>query len=192
MSEQVHITRHTSGKLAGIVSINTSPLTNEYCRFMAKQESSICEKCYARRLMGFRRNMSHRFEENGRLLSEAPLEQVPLFNERYVRFHSFGELINDQHLLNFIEIARANPHTTFSLLTKRVGLVHKYIDEVPHNVVLTFGDLWLDPLVLTPIPKGFDHSYGVYSTGEPCGKECLSCLKCYTKGVHMHIRQKLH
>jgi len=192
MPEQVHITRHVSGKLAGIVSINTSPTSNQFCINLAKNDKTICSHCYARRLVGFRRSLAAKLEMNTRLLTEAPLETVPKNLPRYVRLHSFGELINDQHMENFIEIALANPQTTFSLLTKRPEIVARYIDVMPYNIVLTYSSPWLDAPASAQIPSNFDHSYSVFSVGEPCGTECLKCLKCYTKGVHLKIRQLLH
>jgi len=192
MPDQVHITKHTSGKLKGIDSINTSPVSNAFCHNLSQNPNSICSKCYAKRLVGFRRSLAAKLETNTRLLTEAPLENAPTNLVRYVRLHSFGELVNDQHMENFIEIALANPQTMFSLLTKRPEIVARFIDVMPFNIVLTYSSPWLDAPSSATIPEGFDHSYSVFSVGEPCGRECLSCLKCYTKGVHMKIRQLLH
>ena len=64
-----------SGKLKGIPALNTSPLTNNYCKSQAKNKDSICSECYSiRMLQTFRKNAVPKFELNTKILSSRLLE----------------------------------------------------------------------------------------------------------------------
>jgi hypothetical protein len=194
MTAQLHLTRH-KGKLDGVPSINTSPHENEYCEVMSAVPGMVCGVCYARRLTLFRRTLERLCVSNGDLLRVYPMPcPVPRFNERYVRLHSFGELINKAHLMNFYDIAQGNPQTTFALWTKRRDWVQGSKRKRPDNMILIYSVTQLDPPErLMKVPKGFDHVYGVYTSGPECGDRCLSCLKCYSRGDEPRvIRQRAH
>jgi hypothetical protein len=188
--DKLHITIHTKGKLAGIESLNTSSRKNGFCQLMAMKQKNICSHCYSSRLTGIRPALEKRLVENLYLLSEYPLKVMPKINSLYFRFHSFGELANLNHYMNFLDICKANPGVIFSLITKRRGII-KCFASTPQNLVLTYGYRELD----TPtqgIPPLFDNSYAVYSDGQPCGEKCLECLRCYDKIGRHNIRQKIH
>ena len=97
-----------SGKMDGIVSINTSSLQNDFCQSMHDCRDNVCNSCYAIRLTKFRSTLENKLEKNSELLSEAPLadDQIPakIGTAKLVRFNSFGELINTQHYRNLIKI----------------------------------------------------------------------------------------
>jgi len=188
---RLKITKH-SGKLAGVPSINTSPRENAYCERMSKIPGSVCQHCYARRLVGFRAALARLCVTNGELLSTYPMAaEMPRFDVPYVRFHSFGELINVAHLMNFYDIAAANPATVFALWTKRRDIVAQVKTKRPENLVLVYSVSKLDPPRVR-IPADFDHAYAVYTTGPDCGTSCLDCLKCYNRTDRRIIRQRLH
>jgi hypothetical protein len=192
VKDRLSISTH-SGKLGGIPSINTSPYRNEYCSVMSAVPGTVCSVCYARRLTWFRKALETICVDNGDLLRVYPMAaRVPWFAERYVRLHSFGELINVAHLLNFYDIARGNPEVTFALWTKRKELV-KRGGTPPDNVVLIYSVTQLDPPKrLLRVPRGFHHTYAVFTTGPDCGARCLDCLRCYTRESPGVIRQRMH
>ena len=55
----------------------------------------------------------------------------PLFllDRSIARFHSHGELINETHLINLVNIALHNPHCNFALWTKRFDIISKYFKK---------------------------------------------------------------
>lgn len=193
MTSELHITKHVKGKLKGIASINTSPLENIFCRAMATVEGTVCSKCYARRLSSFRKSMEIEFKGNSLLLMQDSVDfALPIFaNVKYVRFHSYGELINEIHLKHFYAICKVNPIVKFALWTKRVELVWSLQEPVPPNLSLVYSTSDLNP-PLPIIPEGFHHCYSVYTVGEPCGDDCLKCLKCWDTSQKTHIKQLLH
>ena len=113
-------------KMDSIPSLNTSALQNEYCIAMSKTDA-VCKSCYAQRAEKCRKTMSDNFVENSRVLSDDLLtvEQIKALkiNSVIFRFHSFGELINEIHFLNFLAICNCYPLTMFSLWSKRSNIV---------------------------------------------------------------------
>ena len=186
-----------SGKLSGIQSINTNPLSNQYCERMSMDQSCICSKCYSvLMLKQYRRNMIPKLQYNSDLLSKSLLPASTLkrltpikSGTKVFRFHSHGELINVTHLRNFIAICDLYPDITFALWTKRSGLVYSVYEEIPDNVILVYSN----PEINNPLkemPK-FDKVFNVvtmnyaenYNIKINCGaKKCSKCMQCYTKG----------
>jgi len=185
-----------SGKLEGLRSINTNPLTNNFCKAMSKNKMFICSKCYSIRMLStYRKTCVNAFEENSKILSK-PLKEIPVINDKYFRFSSHGELINMTHLENYLKIARANPNTIFTLWTKRKDLIRRYQGEIPENVVMIYSNPYVNkPL---PVPDGFDKIFSVFTKEYAeknnisinCGgKKCLECLICYHKNSDKIINE---
>ena len=176
---------HGTGKIEGIPSINTSPIGNAFCDIMKDSSLYVCRYCYARRMLAYRPSARACYVRNGDILSRAvvPMDALPTINATYARFHSFGELINETHLENFVRIARKNRKTTFSLWTKRRDLVQNYRlmhGPFPRNMILVYSEWNIDP-VSVEIPRGF-HKVFVVVTDEAkvnCSMKCAQCLKCY-------------
>jgi hypothetical protein len=182
-----------SGKLKGIPSINTSPLNNEFCKMMSKNKKNICSKCYAiRSLKGVRKNCLPVFKNNGKIISKLmPIESLPKFKEKIVRFSSFGDLMNEMHLMNYLNMAIENPDTIFGLWSKRADFIKKFSRKMPENVIKIYSTPQFD--VLNPkTPTGYDKVFSNYSKKFAeennikinCGKKdgCLDCQLCYNKG----------
>lgn len=204
---QLHITTHMDGKLKYIVSINTSSLCNEFCHKMGKRDIarrdrekiSVCELCYAEKNEKVRKQLEACLENNTDILTKRILgeEELPYLNNSYVRFHSFGELVNDIHVQNFLNIARHNPQTTFCLMTKRYDLVMKY--PKLKNVIYIASSPIINVKIENPqILKYFDKVFTVYSDqNSACGKincaglSCISCKKCYTRRGTRYINELL-
>ena len=200
----LHLTIHKKGKLAGITSINTSSLQNEFCNSIGcrnikrkdREYRSVCELCYAEKNEKVRKNLEKCLINNSDILSKELLNdrQVPILNQKYVRFHSFGELINDIHFQNFLKIAKLNPETTFSLMTKRYDIVMKY-PKLDNIIYIASSPLINKPVSDINVLKYFDKVFTVYSNdniGITCGaKDCMHCLKCYSKSGEKSINELL-
>jgi len=175
---------HGEGKMEGILSINTNPMGNPFCEYMSEYKTYVCYSCYARRHLQYRRLAAAHYTENGKLLASRLLtdDELPRFNEKYVRFHSYGELFNVNHLANFVRIAELNEGTTFALWTKRNDLAQDYFEEKekPKNLILVYSQICINPQKVW-IPKGFDKTFSVVTNERKmnCWGKCIECLKCY-------------
>ena len=185
-----------SGKLKGIPAINTNPLTNTFCQKMSKNDNNICKYCYSQKMLKtFRQSCVDCFTKNGKELSEIVIPEyfLPVFNSKYVRFSAHGELINNIHLTNYINIAKKNPSTTFALWTKRKTMVQKRISEIPDNIILVYSSPEINNII--KVPKGFHKVFNVVSKDFDidknlinCGaKSCLNCQLCYHKNNNVNV-----
>ena len=188
-----------SGKLKGIPALNTSPLNNKFCKAMSSKKDSICGNCYSiNMLKTFRKMCDAPFQRYGEFLSKKvhPSEYLPKPpNALYVRFSAHGELINLNHTINLFKICGLSPNTTFTLWTKRKGLVWKAIKQIgkPSNLILIHSASALD--VETTVPKYFDKVFIVQTKKNDktnCFGGCIDCLKCYTKtDTTTHIYEEI-
>ena len=196
-----------SGKLNGLQAINTDTVSNAFCQKMNTTGNSICTKCYSMNsLTRHRKNCRPAFMGNSELLSKSILQpsQIPFINQSYFRFHGHGEIINMTHLWNFVQIARANPHCTFALWTKRKDFVRQMMTKQkytnipsgkPANMILIYSNPKIDSVQIEP-PTHFDKVFNNITKkgykGENCtGQKCIECLACYRKdsGVDVIIEK---
>jgi hypothetical protein len=192
------LTQHKSGKLQGFLSINTSTTSNPFCQSNATE---VCRHCYAKRLEAFRPNATTHFLENGNILSSAALDPhgLPSLDTTMpVRFNSFGELINGQHLENLYTIAWNNPGVRFALFTKLDELVDLG-SEPPSNVrvLKSWGSIdgsKIDALDWLFKHPRFDRVFMVDSEDKGqinCQRRCIECMWCYEGTGPIIIRELL-
>ena len=196
--QELKITNHTNtGKMAGFRSLNTSVEKNAYCSKM-RAKDSICKSCYAATMEKQFKGLRINIQANGDMLSSRILErhELPRINDLAFRFHSTGELINEIHFINFINISIDNPRTRFVLWTKRNDIVQKTLNKrsLPDNFKLVFSNAKIDSKDIEP-PKHFIKVFSVYSKGNPteaainCQGKCLDCMKCYSDNNIVNIRE---
>lgn len=209
MEKGLHITVHQTGKLKGIVSINTSTLKNDFCNKAGCRDirrkfracHSICELCYAEKNERVRLQLEVCLERNNEILSSHLLteEEIPYLNNAFVRFHSFGEFINDIHVQNFLNIARHNPQTKFCLMTKRYDLVMKY-PKLKNIIYIASSPLINKPITDSTVIGFFDKVFTVYEQAAACGekikinchgKSCVKCMNCYKRSGAKNINEIL-
>lgn len=209
MKKGLHITVHQTGKLKGIVSINTSTLKNDFCNKAGCRDirrkfracHSICELCYAEKNEKVRLQLEACLERNNEILSKHLLtdEEIPVLNNAFVRFHSFGEFINDIHVQNFLNIARHNPQTKFCLMTKRYDLVMKY-PKLKNIVYIASSPLINIPITDKKVVGFFDKVFTVYEQfiasdkkiNINCqGRNCMQCKNCYRRSGAKNINEIL-
>ena len=164
-----------SGKLDGLKAINTSPLNNPFCMTRHSQDKGICGQCYSiRMLKTFRSNCNPTYA--------------------FFRFSAHGELLNENHLINLLNICKKNPHCTFALWTKRAALYRKVIKQYkkPVNLIAIYSQTKINHIPQKP-PTGFDKVFCVVNDKTPvnCKDRCISCLKCYRKSTESVIVERI-
>ena len=184
-----------SGKLQNIRSINTNTLTNEFCIKQNKNKNSICNSCYSvNMLKTMRKNCVPSWEHNSNLLSQVIIqnELLPTILDAFFRFSSHGELINNIHLINLINITNKNPHCTFTLWTKRKDIINKVFKTInkPKNLIL-ISIIFQNLKTKLTLPKYFDKTFNNVTkeyNGKKinCFSKCKECLICYK---HNNINQ---
>jgi len=186
-----------SGKLEGLKALNTSPLNNPFCQRMADIEESICQECYSiRMLQTFRANCNPMYIQNGEILADCILPKItlPFINQGFFRFSAHGELINENHFINLLNICAKNDHCTFALWTKRNDIINKVLKDYgkPKNLILVYSEPKVNNFH-QKIPAHFDKLFIVVNDGTPvnCKKRCISCLKCYKKDSENIIVERI-
>jgi len=187
---EVHISKMT-GKLDGFKAISTNTITNPFCIKMNKaKDNSICSHCYSHTMLkGFRKNCQPSLQRNSDLLSSRVLEQeeLPLILDAFFRFDAHGELINITNLINYVNIAKKNPHCSFGLWTKRKDIINRYFkdNDCPPNLILIYSNPKISNILSKP-PKHFHRTFNNVLEHEEVerqnctGQQCKNCLLCYT------------
>jgi hypothetical protein len=186
----IHISNMT-GKLDGFKAISSNTITNPYCikQNATGDQSNICTKCYSHiMLKSYRKNMQASLERNSQALGNAilPIDQLPVILDAFFRFNAHGELINDIHLTNLVNITIKNPSCNFALWTKQNGIIKKYFDinAKPSNLILIYSNPKISTILSKP-PKYFDKTFNnvlesEYQDQQNCtGQQCKNCLLCY-------------
>ena len=200
------ISNHNWGKLEGMPVINTSPIDNIFCLRMAQSgKDIICSRCYSIKTTipnsPNNKRCRNAWRENGKLLSESviPFGDLPIIKPKvkirngkqvhlkYVRCSSHGELLNETHYLNILNIAKKNPLITFVLWSKRADIIKKYGKKGVKNIILIYSEPRIN-CESPKVPNGFDKVFVIYeervakrlNINVNCGaKKCIECLKCY-------------
>lgn len=193
MKSNVWITTH-EGKMSGIRSISTNPLSNDFCKNMNTHcnDSVICTKCYATTMMKYRESLKQHMEANSKLLSENVLclFALPKYNDFVLRFNSFGEIINATHLINIFNICYNNPQTFHVVYTKRANLFEEFIHLKPLNLRIIESNPIIDKVIEKPVSPIADMVFNVvtpeYLINHPeyrvnCIQSCQECMTCYSR-----------
>ena len=161
MIPKLHISKG-SFKLEKIDNISTNTLSNKYCIKQNKKNNIICKVCYSFKGLNFRKTMIPLLENNSKLLSTniIDINFLPTIYNIYFRFNSHGELINEIHLINLINIVNKNKHCNFALWTKRNDIIKKYFDKniKPDNLILIYSNSKLNNPMNKP-PKYFNKTF---------------------------------
>lgn len=193
----LHISTH-SGKMKNIQSISTTTKHNLFCQAAQMVEGSVCSKCYARNYEAMRPALVKALNRNSEFLKEVlPITDLPYLNASIFRFSSFGELLNTNHAVNLLNIAKKNPETMFAVWTKRANLMQAAIRKVglPDNINLIYSAPMINKK--PKLPKYFTKTFTVYSKDSNqefncAAKSCVTCRLCYTKNSVVEISEKLH
>lgn len=203
------ITTNHEGKMKLLWSISTSCKDNKQCSINAKIKGSICEKCFAQTLLNNRATLENKLHNNTELLTAEilPLEAMPVIFNQYFRFEAFGDLMNAVQVVNYFNIAKANPLVNCAIWTKNPQFIEQAIKEYhaekPENLIIVYSSMFLN----TPIKNiksrypFIDKIFTVYTlehlkenpqTEINCGgRSCANCLKCYQKNDIVFINELL-
>lgn len=201
----VHITTDHTGKMRGMYSLSTSCLCNKYCKAYAKDPNKVCHKCYAVTQMNYQKLMQPCFERNTKILTESviPVEYLPVINAAVFRFEAFGDIQNENQVINYFNICKKNKHVNFALWTKNPGIISRTIKaghKKPKNLQIVLSSHYLNKVsdinrwsfvdkVFTVFTKDFikENNININCKGE----SCLLCQKCYHKNKHVYINEEL-
>ena len=199
--KKVHISKMT-GKLLGLNAISTNTTTNDFCikQFLSDKDT-ICKNCYSHIMLNsYRKNMQACLQRNSDLLSTSILhqQQLPTILDLYFRFQAHGELINDIHFINLINICLKNPLTVFACWTKRKDIVNKVFKTMdkPKNLILIFSNP-IKSKIMQRVPKHFDKTFNNVLENENIeqqnctGQKCKDCLACYKFDTTTTIVEKV-
>ena len=119
---KIHFSKMT-GKLDGLQAVSTNTVTNDFCKkryeeAKVKNEKAgkvvdICGVCYSQTMLAtYRKNMQNALQRNSDLLSTTilPYEDLDNLLVAFLRIDAHGELINETHLINIVNLAKKNPH----------------------------------------------------------------------------------
>jgi len=177
-----------SGKLEGIKAINTNTLTNNFCRRMHSNSNTICSDCYSINMLEtFRKNCAEPWQHNSDVLSAGIIEPelLPVFYTDVVRYHGHGELINEYHFINFINIVLKNTNTFFVLWSKRKDIINAVLKshDLPPNLSLIYSNAITN--TIARLPRYFDKTFNVITDDQKgnfnvnCSGKCRDCMACY-------------
>lgn len=200
----LHITTH-SGKLTGMHSISTSAIMNRHCAQRQDLRGSICEKCYAKDYLSFRKSLRVNMEDNTRQLTTRllPPAELPTINDRYFRLEAFGDIANVTQVENYFNICRKNHGTQFALWTKNPAIIAQALRQAhkPVNLIIIYSS----PMINRPVNDRifsvfpfidkvftvYDKSHAQAVTINCGGRKCLECRRCYSKRTGKRVNEIL-
>ena len=196
----VHITHRHTGKMAGLASISTSPLTNKYCVCRSKNPELICSHCYSNEMQKQYSDLEKCLRKNSEILYYtmlSPCEMPRLSSPSgFFRWESFGDLATTIQVANYFHMTAANPKLQFALWTKNPFLIALAMNQYglykPENLTIIVSSPKLNDADRTMYDK-YDFIDYVFTVYEPdyirehgiiinCGaRSCKGCHKCYTQ-----------
>lgn len=206
----VHFTKKHNGKMTGFMSISTSPTMNTFCQFRSQCEGSICQKCYAVRMMDQYKLLDRALIKNYEVLTSQiiPVEKMPLLNCLMFRFESFGDIQNEIQIINYFNLCKRNPRVQFTIWTKNMGVYKRLFENgyngvkysKPKNLILIVSS----PMINTALKiEDFPFADKVFTVYDKeyikandikinCGaKSCMTCQRCYSKNKVVYINEKM-
>lgn len=193
---KLHITNHSDDtKMEGFKSLSTSCAMNDNCKKNATVKGSICEKCYARTTLKMRKGLDKNLAENTEILNSRVLDfaELPSINDIRFRFESFGDLNSTTQFINYLNICKKNPYTTFSIWTKCFWIMAEVFDmgyEKPENLIIIISPLMVNKTYEIDKFPYADKIFTTYTADFAiennitinCGsRHCIDCLRCYDK-----------
>ena len=194
---------HTSGKIEGITSYDSSAHSCTFCNACRKAAENnpahICGMCYDIAQENYKVNSLNRHSLNMLIMSSVEFTETELSRlsvSKINRINSSGDTPNKTYALNMLRLAKINDFAKFAYWAKNTRDVIAACDEIgkPENMILIQSSI----IIGRPAKKAkyFDYVFTVYPTKEmtaaaietgsnECnGKKCMECgFKCYF-GTH--------
>lgn len=205
------VSNHMSGKMDGIKCITSACTVNDHCKSL--HTNGICKHCYAFRYLQLRQSVRKCYENNSKVISNAmDVTYMPSFRHGdFVRLESFGDLININHIENYLLMAFKNPKTNFALFTKRRFMLENYFNDFevkkPKNLAIVSSAYTMDDDKNTELYASYvtndnlgfklvDTVFNVYTSDDQmqkkdklamnkreCEKQCKHCLVCWENKI---------
>lgn len=67
MMELLKVSNALTGKMEGMTAITSSMTNNVNCQKLAQCNGSICQHCYSKTAMSYRKNVRQCYEKNGKI-----------------------------------------------------------------------------------------------------------------------------
>lgn len=189
------VSDHMDGKMEGFPSLSTACSINPFCLARIMQGIGICAECFATASLKIYKNLKQNCEFNFRILTTRiiPLELLPHFckDVRMVRLESFGDVYNVTQAINYINIAKVNPHCRITVWSKNPNIWMQAFAQAgkPDNMTFVLSSQELNvPAVVKPEWYFVDVVFTVYdpifveafNIKINCGaRKCLTCRLCY-------------
>lgn len=192
-----------SGKMDGIPSISTNPLTNKKCMYRNNISGCVCEKCYSVRTLKARQNVAKCYQKNSDILIDEFLTPqnfeefnnfIKCFDIKYFRFESHGDVQTSTQLINYIELARHAPSCNFALWTKNKLALNTVYEQMCYKPTTNLNIVYSSPMlnecvdmsnrpyinnVFTVFTREYQNENNIKIQ---CGSnKCINCLRCYKK-----------
>jgi len=171
----IHITKHNDGtKMEGIQSISSSVWLNPICQKRSKCPGSVCEKCFAEKLLGYRKTLAvcleKNYEElNDHLFSRDEAASV-VVTSILGRIESFGDVATVMQARNYIRIMSANADVGWGIWSKNLGIwvAAFHLDGKPKNCTFVLSSPELNEIAEVPewAKEYVDHVFTVWSKQE--------------------------
>lgn len=112
-----------------------------------------------------------------------------LISYKFFRWHSSGDIINNDYFLMMVEIAKRTPQTKFLCFTKKYEIVNDFLSgggTIPKNLAIVFSawdESWIFdnpynlPVAYVRFKKGLNSN--IPNTANECGGLCSQCQKCW-------------
>ena len=203
------------GKMAGLISISTSPY-NPICDRRAANVNSVCHHCFSRRMMQIYKALAAKLAKNRDILSTVEFTAADVYHFKpksgYFRFEAFGDLFSTLQVKNYFTIADvlAADGIQCALWTKNPQVIKAAFEEYglvkPANLNIIYSVAGLNSNAAAAIYDAFkecgydfiDKVFTVYDAEHAAGvtincgaRDCATCGRCYTKNDIVFINEKL-
>ena len=193
----IKFTEHKAGKLEFLASLSTS--FADFCFKAQLNPDNVCFECYGINHQKCFKSMVPFLERNTKHLTKRiPFNEIPILNYKTVRFNSFGEIHNKNHLANLVKIAEKNPTTQFTLWTKRYNITEGYFNghKKPDNFILIYSSMKVNKALDVDKYSHNDKVFTVYSKDQNVnincgGRKCATCMLCYTYNKTKYVNEHL-
>lgn len=193
----VSFSLNMSGKMLGVLSLSTNCKYNARCIRNMAIKGSICEHCFARNTIEhYKKGLAKNTRKNLEVLTDTviPVSEWPTFNAddlgNMIRVESFGDVQNAIQVLNYFNLALANPDCMVTAWTKNPDIYKTAIDmghKMPANFILIQSALFVNKECKPAFPfieKVFTVYDKAVNNGINCGeRKCRNCKRCYRHGA---------
>lgn len=139
------------------------------------------KECYMQNLRDFVKDPNKYFDDIIKFFKQ------DLAIYRYARWHSSGDIVNDEYLQGMCRVALKCKQTKFLCFTKKYELVNKYLYNggiIPPNLHIVFSgwnEEWKfdNPHNLPTAYVRFKNDKRDFSNCKECNNKCYECLKCW-------------